>query len=76
MLTNLQIRVITAIQVLRMRKLVARGSVSISTIIWIVIAVLVAGGTLLWLTAGGGITAIKTLLTSITGFFNKSASIL
>lgn len=54
----------------------AVGSVNISTIIWIVIGVLVAGGVSLWLTAGGGITAITALLKSITTFFGQSASTL
>ena len=74
MLMNSSIRLTMALQALRLRKLTARGSVSISTIIWIVVAVLVAGGVLLWLTAGGGITAIKALLTSITNFFNTKAT--
>ncbi|MDA8205259.1 MAG: hypothetical protein M0Z36_04260 [Thermaerobacter sp.] len=52
----------------------AVGGTNISTIIWIVIGVLVSGGVSLWLTAGGGITAIKALLTSITSFFNQSAT--
>jgi hypothetical protein len=52
------------------------GSVNISTIIWIVIGVMVAGGVSLWLTAGGGISAITNLLKSVTTFFNGTASTL
>ena len=76
MLMSIPMRLTMALQALRLRKLTARGSVSISTIIWIVVAVLIAGGVLLWLTAGGGITAIKALLTSIVGYFNQTASTL
>ncbi|WP_020375045.1 hypothetical protein [Sulfobacillus thermosulfidooxidans] len=54
----------------------ARGSVNFPTILWIVIGVLVAGGVVLWLTAGGGLTAIKNLLTNVTNFFNTQAQTL
>ena len=76
MLMNSSIRLMMALHALRLRKLTARGSVSISTIIWIVVAVLIAGGVLLWLTAGGGLSAIKTLLKSIVGYFGQTASTL
>ena len=76
MLMSIPMRLTMALHALRLRQFTARGSVSISTIIWIVVAVLIAGGVLLWLTAGGGITAIKALLTSIVGYFNQTASTL
>ena len=73
---RLKIQILMALHAVRSRNLAAQGSVNISTIIWIVIGVLVAGGVSLWLTAGGGIAAITALLKAITTFFNQNASTL
>ncbi|WP_053958417.1 hypothetical protein [Sulfobacillus thermosulfidooxidans] len=54
----------------------ARGSVNLPQILWVVFGLLIGGGAILWLTAGGGITAIKNLLTNITNLFNTAVQTL
>ncbi len=48
------------------RDFTAKGGVSVSTILWIVLGVIIVVGAILWWTVGGGSTAVSGLLNDFT----------
>lgn len=65
----------TAIQAtLARRDFTAKGGVSVSTILWIVLGVIIVVGAILWWTVGGGSTAVSNLLKDFTTQVNNAGS--
>lgn len=54
------------------RDFTAKGGVSVSTILWIVLGVIIVVGAILWWTVGGGSTAVTNLLKDFTTQVNSA----